>query len=379
MADKQKKNYSSVENMYRKIALAFLGVVIALIIATIFYSASKATIEVVVNDSDVQTEFAIAVKDVPVRNGFVARKLEVAREIEGEFVSSFVDTGEPAKARGTVILKNESSVAQPLIATTRVLHESDILFRLEEAVTVPANGEVEAVVVADKEGKDGEVAPGKFTIPGLATSRQSEVYAMSITAFSGGTKLEYQLSDDDIEAAQETLLDQARKELGDDLDVLLQDNEIMLEGAVFAEIANSEVSAEVGDAVEKFDVKLEVNLIAYAVNEDDLWAFIEKRFADELGEGLGLEYFDKDESSYEVASFDEENQIVTLDVDAVGYAGAEAGADIFDKDALMGLTPEEVKTQLMATGTVESVEVQLWPLWVRTVPSNESRIFIKIR
>lgn len=91
-------------------------------------------------------------------------------------------------ATGQVTLFNNTATDQPLVATTRLLSEEDVLFRLTDAVTVPSGGQVEAEVYADQEGATGNIAPSNFIIPGLPDSLQTDIYATSSEAMSGGTQ-----------------------------------------------------------------------------------------------------------------------------------------------------------------------------------------------
>ncbi len=115
----------------------------------------------------------------------------------------------PELANGTVTLVNDSATPQALVEQTRLLSTEGILFRLRTAATVPANGRVEVPVIADQPGAAGNIAAGRFSIPGLPTTRQAEVYAESTAAMTGGVRKSGQISDAEI---QRTLA-QVREEL----------------------------------------------------------------------------------------------------------------------------------------------------------------------
>jgi len=91
------------------------------------------------------------------------------------------------RSRGRVVITNSNRTPQVLVATTRFLHESGVLFRLPVGVTVPANGQLEVELVSDQPGPQGDVKPGRFTIPGLSRSAQERVFATSTANFQGGT------------------------------------------------------------------------------------------------------------------------------------------------------------------------------------------------
>lgn len=90
------------------------------------------------------------------------------------------------KAAGTIRIQNDGGAAQTLIPTTRFLSEGGVLFRLTDRVSVPARRSISVTLTADQPGKTGDVAPGRFTIPGLPKAQQAKVYGISDTAFTGG-------------------------------------------------------------------------------------------------------------------------------------------------------------------------------------------------
>jgi len=90
-------------------------------------------------------------------------------------------------AIGKVTLTNETDTTQTFVATTRLLSAEGILFRLKNATTIPSKGQAEAEVYADVAGIGGEIAPTKFTVPGLSADLQTVIYAESAEAMTEGT------------------------------------------------------------------------------------------------------------------------------------------------------------------------------------------------
>ena len=101
------------------------------------------------------------------------------------------------KASGTIIIYNNyNSSPQKLIATTRFQTPEGLVFRLINAVSVPAKtiksgksvpGSIEAQVVADKAGQSYNIDLKDFSIPGLkGDPRYASIYGRSKTAMTGG-------------------------------------------------------------------------------------------------------------------------------------------------------------------------------------------------
>ncbi|MEK7620335.1 MAG: hypothetical protein AAB413_03815, partial [Patescibacteria group bacterium] len=137
--------------MYRRIALTFIVLVAAALLAVLYLSTVQAVIHVDSTEEPITTEFVANVYEVPTR----------ATDVRGAVVSgmlgrtqTFEPTGDSSKtvediARGTVTITNNLTFAQSLVATTRFLSESGVLFRLEDSVSIPAGGSVKAEVYAD--------------------------------------------------------------------------------------------------------------------------------------------------------------------------------------------------------------------------------------
>src|SRR3989338_2595118 len=117
------------------------------------------------------TKKTVPKKRVAVVTGGTNKKTDV----QGQVVSgslgktqSFTPTGTSSKtvediSTGTVKIYNNLSFAQALVATTRLLSQEGVLFRLKSAVTIPAGGSVDAPVYADLPGVSGDIKPTRFT------------------------------------------------------------------------------------------------------------------------------------------------------------------------------------------------------------------------
>lgn len=100
------------------------------------------------------------------------------------------------KASGNLTVYNNYQTAPlTLVKNTRFETPSGLIFRTPSEIVVPGKsgstpGSVRITVVADQAGEDYNVAPGKFTVPGLRSTpaMYAQVYAESSEAFSGGFK-----------------------------------------------------------------------------------------------------------------------------------------------------------------------------------------------
>src|SRR4030043_705672 len=101
------------------------------------------------------------------------------------------------KAQGTIRVYNAYSTSpQVLITTTRFVSSDGKVFRTPVKVTIPGAtneggkfvpGQIDIKVVADQPGKEYNIAPTKFSIPGFAgTEKYTKFYGESFETMTGG-------------------------------------------------------------------------------------------------------------------------------------------------------------------------------------------------
>ena len=198
---------------YKIVALSFLFLTIILLGVIVFMSTKRATITITTKPEQVEADLTMEItKDNPA--GGVLEQTVVA--LSKKFKPG-ASKEEESTAVGAAILRNDSSISQPLVATTRLLTADGILFRMKKGATVPANGTVEVDVYADKSGKASEIGPSKFTIPGLNEVRQKVVWAESIKPMVGGVRQFGVIGSEDIKEAEGEMLAElksGRRKLG---------------------------------------------------------------------------------------------------------------------------------------------------------------------
>ncbi|MBI4256712.1 hypothetical protein HY626_01490 [Candidatus Uhrbacteria bacterium] len=365
--------------MYRRIALTFIVLVAAALLAVLYLSTVQAVIHVDSTEEPITTEFVVNVYEVPTR----------ATDVRGAVVSgtlgrtqTFEPTGESAKtvedtARGTVTIYNSLTFAQALVATTRLLSETGILFRLESAVTVPAGGSVEAQVYADIAGESGNIQPTRFSIPGLSATRQESVYATSAEAFTGGVYSVAVVSQAELDAAASEL------ELS-----LLEDAKAMLiaeVGETFTgqsydvEVVDKTFSIEPDTEAQSFDVTLTLKVTAVFFDQEALGKIAVAKLYEGLGQGQEFMNADAGNMVVTVEAVDEEagqaNILVSLAVPAITSRTSEA----LQVGRFVGMSEEEVRELLVGEGVATDVTVEFFPFWVSTVPRLKDHIYIDIQ
>ncbi len=276
------------------------------------------------------------------QGGDAERRIIPARVIDRDvtFTKTFAATGRgdagAQKAQGKITITNTDSTAQPLVATTRFVAEDGTLFRLANAVTVPAarNGEpgtVEALVIADKAGADGNIAPTTFHVPGLSgTAKKDKVSAKSDAPMTGGGSGGSDIAlvtQDDLAAAKASTEQETAADVESQITALLRpDVEILLPTALRMTQKQSEADVAVGTAQPEFHYTTTTHVRAIVFSQDDVHAVLQSIFAEQLASygvvdaQLSVTYDDGD------ADFDASNVKVGVHVtlDTVAHVDHDA-------------------------------------------------------
>ncbi len=365
--------------IYRRIAMTFIFVVATALMAVLYLATVSAVIHVDSTETPLKAQFVANVYEVPVLEtdvGGTVKSGTLGR------TQTFEPTGESTTdiegvATGTVTLHNEMSFAQQLVATTRLLSPEGVLFRLEDGVTVPAGGTIDAVVNADQPGGAGDVAPTTFTIPGLSASRQELVYATSGEAFTGGVTTVAVVGQLELDAAAQELQDELvtdakamlRAEVGDDL--AGESYEVSVDEQVFSIEADTEAAA--------FDVTMTVTVSAVYYDEQALAGIAEAKLYEGLGQGQEFIRIDREGMEVRVEAYDVEEQeanvLVTLEAQTITSQTSEA----LRVGRFVGMSAQEVEDLLVGEGVATDVSVEFFPFWVDTVPRLKDHIYIDIR
>lgn len=364
--------------LYRRIALSFVAVVAVILGVVLYVSTMKATIVVRPLEDTIVTEFLLDVVKTPtsdkeVRGRVLTTTLGRSQNVLAQGSQTEERVG---RAGGVVTLRNTSSQSQALVKTTRLLSESGVLFRLQKDVNVPANGSVEVSVLADAEGREGDVSATRFTIPGLSDSRQKEVYAVSDQPMTGGLATISVVSQDEIDAA----VTQLSNELAEEAKTVLRSEvQGLFPGESFKiNILSQTVSVEAGDETSSFDVMLSVQVVGVFFDDAAIKRLAEVELAKSLGEGREFLSSSADQVQFTVEKVNESEGQANIRVYLDGKAVPSVTSRLLDPARFVGMSDAEVKELLISDGIAKDVEVTFSPPWVSSVPRLKDHVKITI-
>jgi hypothetical protein len=356
---------------YKFVALTFLIVAMVLLALIVFMSSKRTSIEITTKESPVDVTLSMS----------LGQNAEVAGVVAMQTVTTtatFEPTGDeqvPGIARGMITIVNDSNTAQPLVATTRFLSPDEILFRLEDGVTVPANGEVEAEVYADVEGKTGDVGPTDFTIPGLNATRQTQVYGKTNESMTGGLRTVGVLSDADIKRAEDQLLADAVEAFTTSFAAATGTSEVLVD------VVNikSESDTEVGTETSSFELTAYAELVGVTYDQAQVISFANTSLRQREIDDTEIITPSANNPTITFSSFDAEDNIVTASVFHSGMAMLNPESKQIEKMMFFGKTKDEVRRYLLSLDHVHSVNVKFKPAWIRSVPHVEDQVNVIVR
>lgn len=374
-----RKPLSRSLRMYQHIAVAFVVITFLLLLCVLYLSVSRATIRVVADPKVIDVEADIDVVAEPGEEDQVAGVV-VEKTLEKQRVFTLPSEGATPveeKASGYVTLINETAKDQQLVQNTRLISQEGVLFRIQNYVVVPAGGQVEVFAKADAAGKSGEIGASKFTIPGLNTTLQTQIYGVSVAPMTGGVQYVRVLTQQDIDTAvaalSEEILAEAKQELSTGVDRARFDGE-SYEVATVSQSADAAAGEEVGS----FSLTLRQKVTAVYYPKSEVQSYAERLLAQQVPDGFRVSLVNYSTMRTEVEEIDTANAEAAISVYLDGLSIISEDAQTLDKDRFVGRAPHEVLTLLRASEAIQDVSVTFTPFWLKRVPTLQDHIKIVI-
>lgn len=366
--------------MYQRIAVGFVVATVLLLIVVLYLSISRATIHVVPVPKTVSTDLSVDVVPTPVEEGQMTGVVveETFTKAKVFTLPSEGGTAVEQKAGGLVTLINKTNSSQPLVATTRLLSEEGILFRLDATTSVPANGQIEVMAHADKPGLSGEIGPTQFTIPGLPQSLQDDIYAVSVDAMTGGVAYVRTLSEQDLNDAvtslQNEMLEEAKSTLASGVD-----RAVFLSELYTVEVLERKSDTEPGTEAGTFTVSLTIEVAAVYYDAELLKSYVESELGLHVPVGYEMVQVNRDAMQTSIESASETKGEAVLDVYMDGTSAISENSEVLKKDRFLGRSEQEVITLLSVSEAVQEANVSFTPFWLKRVPTLKDHITIDIK
>ena len=373
-------------NLYRRIAFQFvaLTVLLFLVVAYFFLPSLKITL----HPSAEAIADSLTINIAPTANGQSAVSTTSSRFLTGDIQTVPVSaekvyeaSGEEVlgeEVAGEVTLHNEYIKDQPLVAKTRLLSTDNKLFRLKEAVNIPAGGTVKAEVYADQPAEAMAIAPTRFTIPGLWLGLQKQIYATSEDTFEYRHQVKHYVKQSDLDQAtsdiKQTLAAKADKLLAEQK----SDDSKAFAYSLDDDAAIVKLGAKVGEEKAEFTVSAENNITIASFSKEQAESLVKAKLAFILPDDKELSAFDSQSVTYRLETFDVSAKTATVAADFKSSMSLRTDADIVDRRKLVNLKQTQIAEYLHTFPEIETYELKFSPSFINRAPSLADRIKVEV-
>ena len=347
------------------VATIILAVLFIFSLLSLFY---KTTINIISKQKDANVNFSANLKTTIETNTVSAKN---------NFTPSALVTMEDF-AIGEAVITNRSKQNQTFLASTRLLSPDGLLFRLINKVIIPPGEKRRVNIRADKTGQSYEIGPTKFTIPGLSSILQTQVFAESDKPTTGGLKKAGIVTKKDIDNSVESLKNELIQNSIKELEKRYADQD-NLKISIKPEIIKENVGAKANEEKTEFTTEVILKIVSTLVNEEKLLQLAQEKLETNIPEGFQLHNINKSSFAYRFKDYDTENQSATFDVYINGqYIISEKNPQLF-KSNFLNLSRFQIKDRLQKITDIESFKISMFPPLLVHSPKNESRIDIKVK
>jgi len=369
-------------NLYRRLVWKFLILVVFLASLVFYLSFSKLTIFITPKVEAMSDNLFLKVlgneNSLTTINDGREKISGSVNELNLEITKTYRTTGEEyigEEISGKVFLINNYTKDQPLVATTRLLTADNKLYRIKKAVTVPAGGEVEVEIYADKISAEMAIAPTRFTIPGLWAGMQDKIYAESREPFTYKQKVEKYVRVSDVQLANQEasalLLERAKE-----FKPLRSQDKILYK---VIEPVETTLNVKVGDKVEEFSLTTKAKVIAVSFSQEEVSRLAVAKLNILVPDDKELADFKADNLSYSLENYDEETQVATIKTSFSGLMILKSNAEVIERERLVNLNADQISTYLNEYPEIGNYELEFYPSFIKKAPHLVDRIQIKIK
>lgn len=364
-----------------------------LVVVISYFSLSKAEIiikpktETMQFKTDLNVDKNLAFIDLE-SNNIPAQIFQVEQEKEKDFPTT-KEKEVQERAMGVITVYNQySSAPQTLVKGTRfVSEEKEKLFRTTETITIPGAqieegqiipSSINVKVEAAEPGKEYNIGPSSFTIPGFqGTAKYTGFYGKSTEPMTGGAVGRVKVaSAEDIQGAKDILAIELKQKAKEELEKRIPSDLTILKDASIEEVVESSSSVEADQPAEKFTVKVKVAAKILGFSEKDAISLINNNIKEKISGNKTL-IPDTIKINYAVKDVNLDRGTARISCEVKEDLASEIDIEEL-RQTLAGKNEIEVRQYLASRPEIESAKVIFWPFWVKKIPEKESKIKITI-
>lgn len=373
--------------LYRRLVIKFIILVAILAAVVAYFSFSKLTVAIDLKGETINDNLLLKIADASTQATSTSlassstdpRELVYGtiKEIKTDVAKTYPASGETYlgdQVIGQVRIINNYNKSQALVATTRLLSPDHKLFRIKNAVNVPAGGEVTVDIYADKPSADLAIDPTTFTIPGLWLGLQDKIYARSDAKFVYEQKVQKYVNVSDLERAtkdiSDTLLSTAKEQASANI----------APGSSWLYLADESptvvIDAKNGSKQDEFTAKASGRIVAVYFPKDQAAKLAAAKLNLLIPDDKELTEFKPENISYSLENYDAVSKTATVKATFTGVMALKGDAQVINPSQLVNLSAEQIATYLKSQPEIKDYTLSFSPSFIKKAPSLVDRISI---
>ncbi|MFH1508796.1 MAG: baseplate J/gp47 family protein [bacterium] len=369
---------------YKKLLVFFVLASLLLIAFVIYASFSRAAINLVPQDDTLTSSFNAMIAPDNINDseqlGVTITGRVLTTEVKSTYTVNNVETiGLDEKATGTITIYNKRDKDQPLLPNSQLMSENNVLFRTDERIVAKAGEEVTVDITADQPGKTGNLDPQRFNIIKLFPDWQKKIYGETKTATTGGYREAKVVTEKEMARGEEEALDQAATDAIKELSKDLKSGEAIFEVEAQKELISKEFSVPKDTEADTFDVTVKAKITVITYDEETLKEYAKNNLEASIPADQELVQIQDDSFTYKITDYDLVAGTAKVEATLTADVIAKLSNQLFEKEKLKGLNEMEIKQYYEEYKDIKDIEVSFSPFWVKTVPTLEDHIDIKVK
>ncbi|MFA7216666.1 MAG: hypothetical protein WC095_01640 [Candidatus Paceibacterota bacterium] len=289
------------------------------------------------------------------------------------------------KSKGVITIFNNTSQSQKLVATTRFETPEGLIYRIPNAVTVPARtvkdgktipGSIDSTVEADGPGDKYNIGLKDFKIPGFkGDAKYDQIYGRSKSEMTGGFQgVRKVVSEEVLSGANVQLENDLKSSLSSEIKSQIPNNFVLYDSGVSYEFSATSQSETTENNA---SIKKRGTAYAFIFDKTALTREIVENLMPESAEdNIRISNLNALDFSF-MGSIAEAEKNSVLDFKLVGQPEF---VWVFDENSLLlelsGLGKVDAKQAISKYPSIKEAYIKTYPFWNGSVPKNVDKIQI---
>ena len=312
-----------------------------------------------------------------------ARTLTVEKKSTRLFPASN-STIKENRSSGTIRVFNAYTISSyTLIAQTRFVSEEGRLFRTPVRISIPGftdegPGFIDIEVIAAEPGEDYNIGPASFSVPGLSGSPAfTAIYGESTEPMVGGSeRVVSVVSEDDIEKAIESLIEELKLKATQDLLSRIPGHMLATKDSIVIKVLEADSLVKAGAELDQFNVSASLVATAFLFLRADIDVLVDSFLLKELQEGERIAE-DKTKTNFQQITVDKNESTATLELSIAATMYQYVDPTEL-KIKLRGKSRDGAESILTSFNEFRQTNISLWPFWISSLPRNVDKLEIQI-